>query len=407
MNSIRPGISDEFLLAAGVEVLADSDYSLRIPYHDWLGKLTKHNRWRLRKPLPDQKYYQEPDSGSHVYFSHLPLITAPKIYFTEGEFKCLSLREAGFQALGLPGLHCYTHEDPDVPPILLPGILEALQVTGCLRICFIGDSDTLTNLEFFRSAGVLSQGIPYDVDVEIIQLPLEGPKGIDDLRASRDGEFSTCLAGLEKEAFTIDRQKSFLLSAALCLEARGAVIHELPPAERERHIERIVGMAALARMSHENSLVVERFCTVAQKVSKLTKDVFTKAVEAEIRSRKAESGEEEDTGIREKIVYYESIRPWPVERPLADIVLEARDITRQFVITDPRNMLLTACWAGHTFAYKLSTYLPMVVFTGAEEDVGKSTYMKVVGRMSYRAYMLIATLSIHRVLAVYTSASAN
>ena len=157
----------------------------------------------------------------------------------------------------------------------------------------------------------------------------------------------------------------------------------------------------MARMSREDSLAIERFCTVAQKVSKLTKDVFTKAVEAEIRSRKAEAGEEDPTGYNNKIAYYEAIRPWPVERPLSDIILEARDIIRQFVITDSRHMLLTACWAAHTFAFEQSTYLPLLVFTGAEEDVGKSTYMKVVGRMSYRSYLLIATLSIHRVLSVY------
>jgi hypothetical protein len=400
MTFIRPGISDEFLFAAGVEVLSEGAYSLRIPYYDWLGHPTQHNRWRLRNPLPDQKYYQEPDSGSHVYFTHLPLAPAPKLYATEGEFKCLALREAGFQAFGLPGLHCYTHEDPDIPPILLPGILEALQVTNCLRVCFIGDSDTLTNLEFFRSAGVLSQGIPYGVDVEIVQLPLEGPKGIDDLRASCDGEFPARLTELEKEAFTIGHQKSFLLSAALCLEAKGMAIHDLPPIERERHIERIVGMAALARMSKEESLAVDRFCTIAQKISKLTKEVFTKAVEAEIRSRKVEAGEDDLSGYNNKIAYYEAIRPWSVERPLSDIILEARDITKDFVITDPRHMLLTACWAAHTFAFEQSAYLPLVVFTGAEEDVGKSTYMKVVGRMCYRSYLLIATLSIHRVLAV-------
>jgi hypothetical protein len=401
MDSIRPGISNEYLFAAGVEVLPEGTYSLRIPYYDWLGKPTQHNRWRLRNPLPDQKYFQEPDSGSRVYFNHLPLAPAPKLYATEGEFKCLALREAGLQALGLPGLHCYTHDDPGVPPILLPGIFEALQATNCLRICFIGDSDTLTNLEYFRSAVVLAQGIPREMGVELLQLPLGGPKGIDDLRASQNGQFQGWLAQAEKEAFLVDPQKSFLLCAALCLEARGAAIQGLPSVERERHIERIVRMAALARMSKEDALAIERFCTIAQKASKLTKEVFTKAVEAEIRSCKTEGGEEDTTGYNNKIAYYEALQPWPAERPLSDIILEARDITQQFVITDPRHLLLTACWSAHTFAFEQSAYLPLLVFTGAEEDVGKSTYMKVVGRMSYRSYLLIATLSIHRVLAVY------
>ena len=79
--------------------------------------------------------------------------------------------------------------------------------------------------------------------------------------------------------------------------------------------------------------------------------------------------------------YYDRIKPWPVERPLGDIIAESREITSRFVVVDPRCMLLTSCWAvGFTFAYQQSPYLPMIVVTGAEEDSGKTTYIKVVGR---------------------------
>ena len=86
---------------------------------------------------------------------------------------------------------------------------------------------------------------------------------------------------------------------------------------------------------------------------------------------------------------------------LADILKETREITSRFIITDPRNFLLTSCWAAHTFPFRFSPYLPLLLFTGPEEDTGKSTYMRVVGRFSYRAFVLISTTNIHRILTKY------
>src|SRR6516164_6138833 len=163
-SSMRPGISDDFLVAAGVEIFPEGPYSMRIPYRDYEGKLTAHYRLRLRQPATNQKYDQPEGTGVHVYFSHV-LPQGTKLYVTEGEFKALALQDAGYAAVGLPGLHCYTHEDPEIPPVLLPGILETIQRTGCRELCFIGDTDVLTNLEYFRSGGVLAQGMPPEVGV--------------------------------------------------------------------------------------------------------------------------------------------------------------------------------------------------------------------------------------------------
>jgi DNA polymerase-1 len=400
---ILPGISEAFALANGLEERLKPEPHLFIPYHDRHGKLTTHFRWRLYNKRADgQKYYQAPGSGYIPYFCHLPLECCKTVFLMEGEKKTLAVAEAGYQSIGLPGLSCYQKDADDIPQIL-PELYEAVQFAQPEEICFVGDADTVTNLEYTRSAAVLAS-VFQTLTVRLLQLPLGGPKGVDDLRGELDGEFPGWLTNAHASAFPIDPKQSFLVPALLLLEYAQGPISQLTGGERERHFERIVRMAATARTSRENPLVVERFCTVAQKTVKLTKDAFAKAVEAEIRFRKAEAGEG-DPEVLEKIAYYEAIRPWPVERPLADIILEARENIRQFVITDPRNMLLTACWAAHTFPYKLSPYLPMLVFTGAEEDIGKSTYMKVVGRMCRRAYMLIATASIHRVVAVYKDAT--
>ena len=402
MTTIRPGISDPFLFAAGVEVIPEGEFSLRIPYYDWQGKLTGHNRWRLRNPLPDQKYHQLPNSGVQVYFSHIPLTKTDILYVTEGEFKTLSLLEAGYIALGLPGLHCYTHDDPDIPPVLLPGILEAIQLSACRRLCFVGDADTITNLEYFRSAGVLAGGIPQGILVELLQLPLDGPKGIDDLRESVNGEFPKRLVEMELGAFEVDPKKSFLIAAALCLETKGLLIHKLSPVLREHHIARVVRMAAQARLSNENRLAIERFNIIAQQVSGLNQKVFARSVEAVLNEiKEEEQGAKAEQTHGTKNQYYDAIKPSPVERPLGDIITEIREVTSQYIVTNSKNILLTSCWAVHTFVFKRSPYLPLLVFTGAEEDCGKSTYMRVVGRMSYRSFVLVATLSLHRVTQVY------
>jgi hypothetical protein len=164
--SIRPGISDEFLKAAGVEVISEGPYELRIPYRDWTGELTGHCRWRLRHSVAGQKYDQPPDSGSHVYFHHRALSESKTLFGSEGEFKSLALAEAGCEAIGFPGLHCYTRQEVDgeeQAPVLLKGILEAVAATKCERFVFVGSSDTLTNIEYYSSAGVLAQNLPEGV----------------------------------------------------------------------------------------------------------------------------------------------------------------------------------------------------------------------------------------------------
>lgn len=60
----RPGISEEFLQAAGVHLVEEPEPRWEIPYHDRQGKRTGHSRSRLLQVRPDgQKYDQPPGSG--------------------------------------------------------------------------------------------------------------------------------------------------------------------------------------------------------------------------------------------------------------------------------------------------------------------------------------------------------
>jgi hypothetical protein len=179
--SHRPGISDEFLRAAGVEELQEPEPQLRIPYYDYRGVLTGHWRSRLLEVrATGQKYTQAPNSGVHVYFPHLPLEPCSRFFITEGEFKTLALREAGYQSCGLPGLFCYTR-DANNNPQILPELWEAVRFVHPTELYFVGDSDTWTNLDYYRSGHFLAVSFPR-ISVRLLQVPLGGPKGIDDLR---------------------------------------------------------------------------------------------------------------------------------------------------------------------------------------------------------------------------------
>src|SRR5262249_30611927 len=105
-------------------------------------------------------------------------------------------------------------------------------------------------LEYYRSAWMLSQCFR-EIQLKLIQLPLGGPKGIDDLRGQLDGQFPDWLAEARAKALIVNPDTSFLVPALLQLETVVDVIAQLPAAERERHIHRVIQMAVLAQLAKE------------------------------------------------------------------------------------------------------------------------------------------------------------
>ena len=401
-NFNRPGISDEFLKAAGVESLTTPEPRLRIPYHDRTGRLTGHYRDRLEKVRPDgQKYDQPSGSGIHVYFPHIPLSVCQRLWLTEGEFKALSMWESGNPTIGLPGLHCYERDENNNPQ-LLPALFDAVRFVEPKEIVFIGDCDTILNIEDYRSAHFLATAFQ-QIPVYLLQIPFGSPKkGIDDLRQALDGEFPSRLQKLYLEALQSEPEESFLLPAILRLKglATNKSLDSLPAEHQVKQRRRVCQMAALAKLAKDQpQAIVAQFLGAAKAVTGFNQEVFTSSVEDEVKGICGEEAPQK--GTNEKVNFYAGIQPWPVDRPLRDILAEVRAISARYVITDPRNFLLTACWGAHTFAFRQSAYLPMLLFTGAEEDSGKSTYLRVAGRFSFCSYTLIATSAIHRILTVY------
>jgi hypothetical protein len=107
-----------------------SDYpepgSIEIPYRDANDNLTGFRRWRLpRERTNGQKYHQEIGSGVHAYLAPGGVKALPaknefglapnSLVLVEGEFKSLSLVDAGVPAIGLPSFNVYTRNDQGKP----------------------------------------------------------------------------------------------------------------------------------------------------------------------------------------------------------------------------------------------------------------------------------------------------
>jgi hypothetical protein len=402
-STLRPGITDQFLLEQGVEVLnGDSKYSFRIPYRRASGELLDYSRWRLRVPNGNQKYYQPPNSDSRAFFPlYPPGFKSNHACMLEGEFKTLAAAEAGYAAFGLPGLHRYTAPDDVSEPLLLPGIIDWIELIQCSQIVFIGDSDTISNIEYFRSAGVLARAIPPNVSVSVLPLPLDRPKGLDDVRGQ---DFDAFPAWFDEQLTTtipVDRKQSFLTAATIWLEQRAEAIRNLGPVERERHMARVVRMAAYAKLSGEAVFAIEKFYRCAQAVTKLTVPAFNKSVTDEIGRLKRENGEAEpEEQVNEKISFYDSIEPAEHDTPLYDLIQADQKRIRRYVVAHPDVILLAACWAASSHAQDVSLFLPPLVFRG-ELETGKTTFMKTVARTCHRAYSILPTTVIHRLTAVY------
>ncbi|SRR5258708_14619767 len=202
----RPGVSKPTLIAVGIH---RSDYpepgSIEIPYP----YLPDFSRYRLPDPRPNgQKYYQEPGTGVHLYLpptffnrNGTPPFGLPDHYVVlpEGEFKMLALLELGVYAIGLPGINTYTRDKTTGIRQLLPELQAVLSQEEIQHVYFLGDADTATNYAFSRNASFLAKMIR-PIKVWLPRLPLNGPKGIDDIKEALGDRFTAFFTTVIKEA---------------------------------------------------------------------------------------------------------------------------------------------------------------------------------------------------------------
>lgn len=208
----RPGISAEFLQKFGVrdvdaataaQLCELSEPGLWIPYHDGCGSpLMLHSRpygrLRLARPQGDKKYHQLTGSGVHAYLP--PGLNAAArgkdLVLVEGEFKAISLTEAGVTALGISGFYGAVDQDH-----LVTEVDAAFRILEPARIFLLGDTDTALNWQFSDAAVKLAQ-----VSGRVVflpRIPFDQPKGIDDCREKLGQQFPAFWQNLLESAETV------------------------------------------------------------------------------------------------------------------------------------------------------------------------------------------------------------
>lgn len=194
---IRPGISQEMLVKAGVRPVGATEAKaltgtaasgLAIPYKGTNGRdiLDKENPFvvlRLDKPTQGRKYSQLLGSTTHIYIPpRLDIKSAERMVIVEGEFKAMALWQRGIPAVGIKGFSgCGSPGKPGELHAELRALLECGENLQAIE--FLGDTDTVINKEFGGAAAALVAGLAKlerDFDITLPILPGAGPKGIDD-----------------------------------------------------------------------------------------------------------------------------------------------------------------------------------------------------------------------------------
>ena len=291
---MRPGISNESLAAAGVaQVSAQeagaqcglADAALCIPYRTFDGAAVTdggkpYGRLRLEKPGEGKKYHQAAGTGVHAY---LPpglndAAVGSDLFVIEGEFKSLSLTEAGFAAVGLSGFFGFALKGGEE---MVPELAEAIERLKPARILFCGDSDTALNYQFAQAAVRLAAMVA-PLPVLLPRLPYDGPgKGADDCRQALGNVFCTWWLDVVANAIPCVSGVDPAELAAALFEREEKAIAGLSGSTAVAAQRRLVKLAAAM---HGNLLQQECVVSFAERKLKLRRAVFKKAVDTLVKA---------------------------------------------------------------------------------------------------------------------------
>ena len=201
----RPGITPETLATAGIRPVSEAEAGtligmqapgIAIPYHDVGDRPLMVNgqhfhRIRLAEPKGSAKYLSPKDSGAQLYIPKNQEPAGTTLVLTEGEFKALSLAEAGILAVGLGGITSALKDKE-----ILPALADCIRIWGITTVAFLGDSDTSLMFDFALEAGKIKAALPAGVRLVLPRVPFTGPKGIDDIREAQGEAFPAFWAAL-------------------------------------------------------------------------------------------------------------------------------------------------------------------------------------------------------------------
>ena len=161
-----------------------------IPYHNAIGRKIFDNdkpyaRLRLSNPRDGKKYTQSKGSKPHIYIPKgLSGLDTDELVVVEGEIKALSLVEEGVAAIGIGGFYSLASKK-----VLIPEAKDLLISLSVKKVFFLGDNDTSVNAQFSDAALVYSNLLHLvnptsPISIYLPRIPLDKPKGIDDVKGA-------------------------------------------------------------------------------------------------------------------------------------------------------------------------------------------------------------------------------
>ena len=158
-----------------------------------------------------------PKSGAQLYVAPCGPFEK-ELVVCEGEFKGLSLCEAGIPAVAVGGVSSAMTGGK-----LIADLEKLLSKFPAIRtVYFLGDADTALNFEFSREAVKLARALPEGVSLRLPRIPIGGPNGIDDCREEFGGEFLEFWKGIKTEAIEVEaKSEASTIAAELIVPAVG------------------------------------------------------------------------------------------------------------------------------------------------------------------------------------------
>ncbi len=294
----RPGISQATLAKLGirhvtgdeaVELVGQRHAGLYIPYGVSVED-RPFGRIRLDVPQADRKYTQRTGSGVVPYLAAVEgMPPSDDLVLVEGEFKAISLCEAGFAAVGISGFFGFGTDGR-----LCPQLEKHLRQNPPRRILFLGDNDTALNFQFSDAAMKLARLVD-PIPVSLPRIPMSMPKGVDDCREALGNGFPAWWASLVAQAVAVPIKLKADMLAVELFKLAAAELKSLGGLDRALMLQKLGQLAAC-----QQPLARSELAEICKSVLGITKSTLQKAAEQAMeRDDQPFTGKDEWNSVRE------------------------------------------------------------------------------------------------------------
>lgn len=399
----RPGVTDGFLSDGGCHHVGSQECAslygfqaegIAIPFRDVDGLPVTGNgrpfvRVRLNSATDEQKYHQRTGSGVHIYIPHT-LASACKrsrLVLTEGEFKAMALAESGFAAVGLCGING-AMRNVDGEPELHPELVAILEFHQPACIVFVGDSDTVFNSDFAREVSKLRKALFSSKRFQVIEeirvavCPLDGPKGVDDVRAAKVERFNAWFESLMESGFVVPAKSTpEEIFCALLRQEMVRVRAAITGDSHDAHHNRVKLLKSAGRLMQATGALLLIKPTVAKVLNANESSIPTMIRDAGPDAPDTPQPKQTNGGVTLR-----DVEPW--EHPVngAELLDEIVAFYEKFVVLPVTAAYVLAVWCLQTWCYELFDFAAIVAVWSPEHECGKGRVLDITEKIVRRPF---------------------